>query len=74
MQVDKKKKKRLPHNKKEKSPLSPKSKRVFSAKFATRPYSTCVKVRVGGWLRKSSSGMLLGIVSRQASDETLSLR
>lgn len=39
-----------------------------------RPYSTCVKVRVGGWLRKSSSGMLLGIVARQASDETLSLR
>lgn len=29
---------------------------------------------VQGWLRKSSSGMLLRIVARQASDETLSLR
>lgn len=29
---------------------------------------------VQGWLRKSSSGMLLRIVARQVSDETLSLR
>lgn len=51
-----------------------KKQRECSAKFATHPYSTCVKLRVGGWLRKSSSGMLLGIIARQASDETLSLR
>ena len=62
------------HTIKGKKSFVTKKQRVFSAKFATRPYSTCVKVRVGGWLRKSSSGMLLGIVARQASDETLSLR
>lgn len=54
--------------------VTKKQLRVFSAKFATRPYSTCVKVRVRGWLRKSSSGMLLGVVARQASDETPSLK
>lgn len=43
-----------------------KNQRVFSAKFVTCPFSTCVKLRVGGWLRKSSSGMLLGVGDRQA--------
>lgn len=75
MQVDKIKKKKTDcHTIKGIESFVTKKQGVFSAKFATRPYSTCVKVRVGGWLRKSSSGMLLGIVARQASDETLSLR